>query len=139
MKIKDGGHICRRTGTIFGRAQLYHLGNISSKFKTSSPKGNDRSPESNGSVTYLKLMKPKGLGELCAATSDLANQTGIEKNRSFDHPQAELDILSFQKTYSSIRKPKVTRLNEISCSYPLTSKRSQGGKMIDDVIADNKL
>ena len=34
------------------------------------------------------------LGELCAATSDLANQTGIEKT-SFDHPQAELDILSF--------------------------------------------
>ena len=35
-------------------------------------------------------MKPKGLGELCAATSDLANQTGIEK-LSFYHPQAELD------------------------------------------------
>ena len=43
-------------------------------------------------------MKPKGLSELCAATSHLANQTGIKK-RSFDHPQAELDILSFQKTY----------------------------------------
>ena len=43
-------------------------------------------------------MKPKGLGELCAATPDLANQTGIEKkNRYFDHPQAEHDILSFQK------------------------------------------
>ena len=26
-----------------------------------------------------KLMKLKGLDELCAATSDLANQTGIEK------------------------------------------------------------
>ena len=50
-----------------------------------------------GSVAYLKLMKPKGFGELCAVTSDLANRTGIEKNRSFDHPQAELDILSFQK------------------------------------------
>ena len=24
-------------------------------------------------------MKPKGLGELCTTTSDLANQTGIEK------------------------------------------------------------
>ena len=24
-------------------------------------------------------MEPKDLGELCAATSDLANQTGIEK------------------------------------------------------------
>ena len=46
-----------------------------------------------GSVTYLNLMKSKGLGELCAATSDLANQTGSEKNSSFDHPQAELDIL----------------------------------------------
>ena len=41
-------------------------------------------------------MKPKGLGELCAATSDLAKQTGTEKT---DLPQAELDILSFQKTY----------------------------------------
>ena len=52
-----------------------------------------------GSVTYLKLMKPKGLNELCAATSDLVIQTGIgiEKNRPLDHPQAELDILSFQK------------------------------------------
>ena len=44
------------------------------------------------SDTYLKLRKPKGLGELCAATSDLASQTGIEKNRSFDYPKAELDI-----------------------------------------------
>ena len=56
-------------------------------------------------------MKPKGLGELCTATPDLANQPGIvkkqnkkknknkkkKKNRSFDHPQAELDILSFHK------------------------------------------
>ena len=60
-------------------------------------------------------MKPKGLGELCAATSDLACQTGIEKkkqqkknnkkktkktNRSFDHPQAKPNstAFSFQKT-----------------------------------------
>ena len=28
-----GGHICRRTGTIFGRAQLDHKVNISGKFK----------------------------------------------------------------------------------------------------------
>ena len=43
-------------------------------------------------------MKPKGFDELCEATSDLASQTGIEKkNRSFDHPQAELDFLSFHK------------------------------------------
>ena len=43
-------------------------------------------------------MKPKGLGEPCAATSDLAKQTEqvLKKNRSFDHLQAELDILSFQ-------------------------------------------
>ena len=34
-----------------------------------------------GSVTYLKLIKPKDLGELCAATSDLANQTVIEKKK----------------------------------------------------------
>ena len=50
-----------------------------------------------GSVIYLKLVKPKGLVELCAATSDLANQTGIEKtDRSFDPPKAELDILLFK-------------------------------------------
>ena len=42
-------------------------------------------------------MKPKCFGELCAAISDLANQTGIEKHKYFDHPQAELDILSFKK------------------------------------------
>ena len=30
-------------------------------------------------------MKPKGLGELCAATSDLANQTGIKKKHHFPH------------------------------------------------------
>ena len=41
-----------------------------------------------GAVTYLKLMKPKDLGELCAPTSNLASQTGVEKtNRSFDLPQ----------------------------------------------------
>ena len=66
-------------------------------------------------------MKPKGLSELWAATSDLANQTGIEKkkkkkkkkknnnkkkNRSFDHPQAELDILSFQKHINGPWKPE---------------------------------
>ena len=41
--------------------------------------------------------------------------------------------------YSSIRKPKVTRLNVITYSSRLTSKRGQGGKMIDAAIADNKL
>ena len=49
-------------------------------------------------------MKPKDLGELCAATSDLANQTGTEKKRSFDHPQAELDILSFRKKKKKKKK-----------------------------------
>ena len=53
-------------------------------------------------------MKPKGLGELCAATSDLANQTGIEKYRSFDHPQAEL-ILSFQKHINGRWKLELAR------------------------------
>ena len=35
VKIKDGCRppICRRTGTIFGHAQLDHLGNISGKLK----------------------------------------------------------------------------------------------------------
>ena len=64
-------------------------------------------------------MKPKGLGELYAATSDMANQIGIEKiNKSFDHPQAELDILSFQKTYKwamETRGPKSTRSSFYAC------------------------
>ena len=57
-------------------------------------------------------MKPEGLGEFCAATSDLANQTGIEKNISF-----ELDILSFQKTYKwamETRGPK-SNSSELLC------------------------
>ena len=33
----------------------------------------------SGSVTYLKLMKAKGLGELCAATSELTSLTDTEK------------------------------------------------------------
>ena len=70
------------------------------------------------SVTYLKLVKPKGLGELCAATSDLANQTGTEKtDRSFDHPQTELDILSFQKTYKWVMETRGLKSNlaELLC------------------------
>ena len=64
-------------------------------------------------------MKPKGLSELCAVTSDLVIQTGIgiEKNRPFDHPQAELDILSFQKTYKwamETRGPK-SNSSELLC------------------------
>ena len=65
--------------------------------------------------------------------SDLANQTGIEKkknkkkkktDRPFDHPQAELDILSFQKTYKwamETRGPK-SNLAELLClsSLPAT-------------------
>ena len=68
-------------------------------------------------------MKPKGLGELCAATSDLANQTGIEKNRSFDHPQAELDILSFQKTYKSAMETRGPKSNssELLCLSALVT------------------
>ena len=63
-------------------------------------------------------MKPKGLGELYAATSDLANQIGIEKiNKSFDHPQAELDILSFQKTYKCAMETRGPKSNsfELLC------------------------
>ena len=81
-------------------------------------------------------MKPKGLGELCAVTSDLANQSSIEKkqqqkkkkkkknkqkkkkktktkkkNRSFDHTQDELDILSFQKTYKWAMETRGPKLN----------------------------
>ena len=43
-------------------------------------------------------MKPKGLGELCAATSDLANQTGIEKKNK---QTKKTDLLI-------IHKPNVT-------------------------------
>ena len=70
-------------------------------------------------------MKPKGLGELCAATPDLANQTGTEKkkkknthththtNRSFDHPIAERDILSFKKKKQpqKIKKNNIKHIN----------------------------
>ena len=43
-------------------------------------------------------MKPKGLGELYAAASDLANQTGIEKtDLLIIHKPNLLDILSFKK------------------------------------------
>ena len=51
-----------------------------------------------GSVTCLKLMKQKGPGELCAATSDLANQIGTEK---------KTDLLIIHKpnfTYSHFKK-----------------------------------
>ena len=74
-------------------------------------------------------MRPEGLGKLYAATSDLANQTGIEKknkkkkkkNRSFDHPQAELDILSFQKTYKWAMETKGPKSNspELLCYQQL--------------------
>ena len=63
-------------------------------------------------------MKPKSLDELCAATSDLANQTGIEKKKtSFNHPQAELDILSFQKTYKWAMETRGAKSNsfELLC------------------------
>ena len=65
-------------------------------------------------------MKPKGLGELCAATSDLASQTGIEnthtkKTRSFDHPPAELDILSFKKTYKWAMETRGLKSSELLC------------------------
>ena len=49
-------------------------------------------------------MKPKGLGELCAAKSDLANQTGIE----------ETDLLIIHKpnlTSSHLKKKKKKYIN----------------------------
>ena len=63
-------------------------------------------------------MKPKGLGDLCAATSDLANQTGIEKNRSFDQ-QAKLDILSFQKSYEWAMETRGPKLNFVQAFMPI--------------------
>ena len=62
-------------------------------------------------------MKLKSLGELCAATSELGNQSCIEKNRSFDHPQAELGIISFQKTYKWAMEIRGTKSNsfELLC------------------------
>ena len=59
-------------------------------------------------------MKQRGLGELCAATSD--NQTDIKKKKKkkktefFFHSQTELHILSFQNTYKwdhGNQRPKI--------------------------------
>ena len=53
-----------------------------------------------GSITYLKLMKPKDLGELYAATSDLANQTGIEKTDLLIFHKPNLTSSHLIKTYN---------------------------------------
>ena len=58
------------------------------------------------SVTYLKLMKPKGLGELGAATSDLANQTGIEKTHLLIIHKPNLTSSHFKKYINGPWKPE---------------------------------
>ena len=68
--------------------------------QTSIPKGNGRSPESNVPRSNVVFFSNQG------KSLDFANQTGIEKTRSFDHPQAELDILSFQKHINKPWKPE---------------------------------
>ena len=72
----------------------------------------------SGSVTYLKLMKPKGLGELCAATSDLANQTGIEKTDLLIIHKPNLTSSHFKRTYKwamETRGPKSNSSNFYAC------------------------
>ena len=81
-------------------------------------------------------MKPKGIGELCPDTSDLANQTGTEKkkNRSFDHPQAQLDILSFQTTYKwamETRGPKSNSPEVLCLSWLLATLMRIRSKMTE--------
>ena len=56
-------------------------------------------------------MKPKVLGELCAATSDLASQTGIEKNRPFVILKQNLKSSHFKKHINGPWKPEA----EIEC------------------------
>ena len=51
-------------------------------------------------------MKPKGLGELCAATSDLANQTGIEKTDLLIIHKPNLTSSDFKKHISGPWKPE---------------------------------
>ena len=62
-------------------------------------------------------MKPKGLGELCAATSDLANQTGIEKTDLLIIHKPNLTSSDFKKTYKwamETRGPK-SNSSELLC------------------------
>ena len=74
---------------------------------------------SNLFETYLKVMKPKGLDELCATTSDLANQTRIEikkqifwssTNRTW-HPL----IKKKNKWAMETRGPQSTRPSYYAC------------------------
>ena len=49
-------------------------------------------------IAHLSPMcQGQGLDELCAATSIGIEKKKKKKKRSFDHPQAELDILSSKK------------------------------------------
>ena len=59
-------------------------------------------------------MKPKGLGELCAVTSDLANQTGIEKTDLLIIHKPNLTSSHFKKHINGPWKPEArnqTHLN----------------------------
>ena len=52
-------------------------------------------------------MEPKGLGELCAATSDLANQTGIEKTDLLIIHKPNLTSSHFKRHINGPWKPEV--------------------------------
>ena len=76
----------------------------------------------------MKLMKPKDLGELCAATSDLANQTGIEKkdlliihkpNLTFSHLEKKKKKNKINKWAMETRGPKSNSSN-LLCLLPAT-------------------
>ena len=51
-------------------------------------------------------MKPKGFGKLCAATSDLANQTGIEKTDLLIIHKPNFTSSHFQKHINGPWKPE---------------------------------
>ena len=102
---------------------------ISKLCKTSSPKGNDRSPESNAinvipfsiDISWFSNLFETDETErpwwIMCSYIRLSKSNRYWKNRSFDHPQAELDILSFQKTYTwamETRGPK-SNSSELLC------------------------
>ena len=62
-------------------------------------------------------MKPKGLGELCEATSDLASQTGIEKNK--------------QKTNKKKQQKKKTKKQQQQQQQQKKKKKKKKNKQTD--------
>ena len=57
--MADGGHICRRTGTKFGRAQLDHRGDIPDKFRKKKKKKKKKKNNNNEKNKKTKKKKKK--------------------------------------------------------------------------------